>query len=154
MKRIEICENKIHFVLEINDENEAKLLHFSAMPFDEKNITSRTGTVGFRLVEINLSGIDRPYERHGNKYIVTAPGYRMKFKDFTDTANQLGRKLEITTFDEPTGIEAVSHFQFFSINILAFVAIIGSGLILYRYSGAIFIASICYNRANSREVIP
>ena len=114
MKRIEICENKIHFVLEINDENEAKLLHFSAMPFDEKNITSRTGTVGFRLVEINLSGIDRPYERHGNKYIVTAPGYRMKFKDFTDTANQLGRKLEITTFDEPTGIEAVSHFQFYN----------------------------------------
>lgn len=114
MKRIEICENKIHFVLEINDENEAKLLHFSAMPFDEKNITSRTGTLGFRLVEINLSGLDRPYERHGNKYIVTAPGYRMKFKSFNDTANQLGRKLEITTFDEPTGIEAVSHFQFYN----------------------------------------
>ena len=114
MKRIELCENGIHFVLEINDENEAKLLHFSALPFDENNITSRTGTLGFRLVEINVSGLDRPYERHGNKYIVTAPGYRMKFKDLTDTANQLGRKLEITTFDEETGIEAVSHFQFYN----------------------------------------
>ena len=112
MKRIELCENGIHFVLEINDENEAKLLHFSALPFNEKNITSRTGTLGFRLAEINVSGLDRPYERHGNKYIVTAPGYRMKFRDFTDTANQLGRKLEITTFDEETGIEAISHFQF------------------------------------------
>ncbi len=114
MKRIEIFENGIHFVLEINDENEAKLLHFSALPFDEKNITSRSGTFGFRLVEINISGIDRPEERHGNKYIVTAPGYRMKFKDFKDTANQIGRKLEIITFDEITGIEACSHFQFYN----------------------------------------
>lgn len=114
MKRIEIYENGIHFVLEINDNNEAKLLHFSAMPFDEKTITSRTGTFGFRLVEINISGIDRPEERHGNKYIVTAPGYRMKFKDFIDTANQIGRKLEIITYDEPTGIEAISHFQFYN----------------------------------------
>lgn len=114
MKRIHINENGINLVLEIDDNNEAKLLHFSALPFDEKNLECRSGTLGFRLVEVNVSGLDRPLERHGNKYIVTAPGYRLKFKDLKDTANQLGRKLEITTYDEPTGLEVVSHFQFYN----------------------------------------
>ena len=114
MKRIHIFENGINFVLEIDDNNEAKLLHFSALPFDEKTLECRSGTLGFRLVEVNISGFDRPLERHGNKYIVTAPGYRLKFKDFKDTANQSGRKLEITTFDEETGLDVVSHFQFYN----------------------------------------
>lgn len=114
MKRINIYENGIYFVLEINDDNEPRLLHFSALPFDEKTLTSRTGTTGFKLVELQVSGIDRAGERHGNKYIVTAPGYRMKFKDLSDTNNSLGRKLEITCIDEPTGLETVSHFQFYT----------------------------------------
>ena len=114
MKRIHINENSINVVFEIDDNNEVKLLHFSALPFDENTLECRSGTLGFRLVELNVSGIDRPLERHGNKYIVTAPGYRLKFKDFVDTANQLGRKIEITSFDEPTGLEVVSHFQFYN----------------------------------------
>ncbi|MGN0602163.1 MAG: alpha-galactosidase [Oscillospiraceae bacterium] len=114
MKRIHISENGINFVLEIDDNNEAKLLHFSALPFNEKDLECRSGTLGFRLVEVNISGLDRPLERHGNKYIVTAPGYRLKFKDLKDTANQLGRKLEIKTFDAETGLEVVSHFQFYN----------------------------------------
>lgn len=114
MRRIIIYENGINFVFEVDENNRAKLLHFSALPFDEKNLECRSGTLGFRLVEVNVSGLDRPLERHGNKYIVTAPGYRLKFKDLKDTANQLGRKLEITTYDEPTGLEVVSHFQFYN----------------------------------------
>jgi alpha-galactosidase len=114
MKRISIFENGIYLVLEITDENEPKLLHFSALPFDEKKLVSRTGITGFSLVELQVSGIDRAGERHGNKYIVTAPGYRMKFKDFSDTNNNLGRKLEITCVDEPTGLETVSHMQFYT----------------------------------------
>lgn len=114
MKRISIYENGIYLVFEINDENEPRLLHLSALPFDEKTLTSRTGTTGFKLVELQVSGIDRAGERHGNKYIVTAPGYRMKFKAFSDTNNSLGRKLEITCIDEPTGLETVSHMQFYT----------------------------------------
>ena len=49
MKRIEIFENGIYFVLEIDDEQRARLLHFSALPFDEKTLTSRSGTYGFNL---------------------------------------------------------------------------------------------------------
>ena len=71
MKRIEIYENGINIVFEITDENEAKLLHFSALPFDEAKTASYMVLKTFRPVEIQASGIDRPDERHGNKYIVT-----------------------------------------------------------------------------------
>lgn len=114
MKRIHICENGVNIVFEVNDSNEIKLLHFSALPFNEDDIVSRSGTMGFRLVELQVSGIDRPGERHGNKYIVTAPGHRMKFKEFRDLNNGSGRKLEITCADEETGLETISHMQFFT----------------------------------------
>lgn len=113
MRRIEISENGINLVFEITDKNEVKFLHFSALEFDEKNIISRTGTDSFTLVELQSPGIDRPYERHGNKYIVTAPACFMKYKDFKDYENDIGRKLEITTTYEDKGIDAVSHFQFY-----------------------------------------
>ena len=123
MKHIEIYENGLYLVFEINDDNEIKLLHFSALQFDENTLEpfcSEKGfalfnkTQSFRPVEVNISGLDRPLERHGNKYIITAPGYRMKFKDFKDTANTIGRKLEVTCYDEPTGIETISHYQFYT----------------------------------------
>ncbi|MBR1749339.1 MAG: alpha-galactosidase [Ruminococcus sp.] len=123
MKRINIFENGIYLVFEIDDDNEIKLLHLSPLPFDENDIEPFCREKGFALfektksfrpVEINISGLDRPLERHGNKYIITAPGYRMKFRDFVDTADQQGRLIEVTTFDEPTGIEAVSHYQFYN----------------------------------------
>ncbi len=113
MRRIEICENGLHMVWEITDSNEIKLLHFSALPFSETDLTSDTGTQSFYPVEILVSGQDRVGERHGSKYIQTSPGYRMKYKDFKDYRNEKGRKLEVTTEDKETGILAVSHVQFY-----------------------------------------
>ena len=81
MKRIEIKENNLNMVYEITDENEIKLLHFSNLPFDENDINSCEGTASFRPVEVLLSGLNRPGERHGTKYTYTAPGYRLKYKD-------------------------------------------------------------------------
>lgn len=113
MKRIEMKENGIQLVWEITDTNEIKLLHFSALEFEEANMVSDTGVQSFYPVEILISGQDRVGERHGHKYIQTSPGYRMKYKDFKDYRNEKGRKLEITTEDRPTGLEVISHMQFF-----------------------------------------
>ena len=113
MKQISIHENGIYMVLEVNSENEIKLLHFSALPFAETSIPIEAEKNGFRLVEINVSGLDRPLERHGTKYIVTAPGYRMKYENHRDYRNELGRKLELVSFDTGTGIRVTSHFQFY-----------------------------------------
>ena len=113
MELIKICENNIHMVFEIDDEKCLKLLHFSALPFKSTDIIAESTEYGFRFVEMNLSGFDRPYERHGNKFIVTAPGYRMKYVKHTDERNALGRKLTYVLQDEVTDVFVDSFVQFY-----------------------------------------
>lgn len=113
MQKINISENGLHLVFELTDQNEVKFLHFSQLPFQEELIRNDYERTGFRLVEIELAGLDRPEERHGSKYTVTAPGYRMKYVSHQDVRNAYGRKLEFVTCDEETGIYVTSHFQFY-----------------------------------------
>lgn len=113
MSFITIFENNIHMVLEITEDQQLKLLHFSALPFDQAAIKSKSMEGRFSLVEVDIAGLDRPFERHGTKYIVTAPGFRMKYDSHKDYRNHLGRKLEFITFDEETGIYVTSHIQFY-----------------------------------------
>jgi len=113
MKRIEIEENAIRMVFEINDAQEMKLLHFSAAPFSESDIISGNGTLPFTVAEVMVTGMDRTGERQGSKYVRTAPGYRLKYKDFKDYRNAVGRKLEAVMVDEESGLEVTSHYQFY-----------------------------------------
>lgn len=118
MRRMEINENGIHMVFEVSEKNQLKLLHFSALPFDNRDITSREGTAPFPAVEVQVTGIDKVGERHGDNYVYTGPGWRMLYKDFKDTRNEWGRKLEAVTVDDPsyedcTGLEVHSHYQFY-----------------------------------------
>lgn len=113
MKVLNISENGIYMVIEITDKNEVKLLHFSAIEFGNCQISDYEKS-GFRIVELALSGFDRPEERHGIKYTVTAPGYRLKYHKHFDYRNEWGRKLEIITHDEETQIFVTSHYQFYN----------------------------------------
>ena len=113
MQTIEIKENGIYLVWEIDEENNLKLLHFSALPFHREDIVAATTEYGFRFVEMNLSGFDRPYERHGNKYIVTAPGYRMKYAGHTDERNEKGRLLKFILRDDVTNVFVDAYLQFY-----------------------------------------
>ena len=113
MQTIEIKENGIYLVWEIDEENNLKLLHFSALPFRREDIVATTTEYGFRFVEMNLSGFDRPYERHGNKYIVTAPGYRMKYAGHTDERNEKGRLLKFILRDDVTNVFVDAYLQFY-----------------------------------------
>lgn len=122
MNLIHIDENGLHLVFERKEDGTCKLLHFSALPFDEDRLLhqhdrstgeTKVNTERYNLLEIMISGQDRPLERHGNKYISTAPGYRMQLVDFADKRNSLGRKLEIKMHDDVCGIDTVSHMQFY-----------------------------------------
>ena len=104
MQRISIKENGIYMVWEIDGEGCLKLLHFSALPLCEEEIDGECADVAFRFIELSLAGFDRPHERHGNKYIVTAPGYRMKYVSHRDERNEQGRILCFTLRDELTDV--------------------------------------------------
>ena len=72
---IKVEEDGVYLVFGITDEKQLKLMHFSANPYEEQEESEQFIKEGFQLVQVNFSGYNRPYEKHGNKHIVTAPGY-------------------------------------------------------------------------------
>jgi alpha-galactosidase len=127
LKQIKIDENGIHIVFGITDNDQIKLLHFSHAGFCENDITKKHESLkesedrqeqfideGYQLVQVNVSGYDRPYEKHGNKHISTVPGYLLKYTGMKDERNGYGRRLIITQEDkEVTGIRTETEMQFY-----------------------------------------
>ena len=129
MEYIKIQENGINIVFGITDDKKIKLFHFSAAEFDETLLCKPTPLCkkddadrrdqhiyeGFQLVQVNMAGYDRPYEKHGNKYCSTAPGYLYKFAGMEDTVNEIGRCLVITQEDnEVTHTKVETTMQFYN----------------------------------------
>ncbi len=129
MQYKKITENGINIVFGITDDDKIKLLHFSHAEFNKDDLCRPAKECkpeeadkkeqfideAFQLVQINVSGYNRPYEKHGNKHIVTAPGYLLKYSGMQDTVNELGRKIVITQKDtEVTGIQVVTTMQFYN----------------------------------------
>ena len=115
---IRIEEDGIYLVFGVTKENQLKLFHFSAKPLseqEEKKLTENETFLqeGFQLVQVNFSGYNRPYEKHGNKHIVTAPGYMLTFVDMKDERNETGRVLTFIQEDEETGARVVTTWQFY-----------------------------------------
>ena len=128
MRYLEYHENGIYLVLGITEDQRTKLLHFSSVPFDEKRLcrprsTWRSGEVerrgqlideAFQLVQVELSGYDRPYENHGRKYVGTAPGYLLKFAGISDSRNEHGRLLVVSQEDNGLShVRTETSFQFY-----------------------------------------
>jgi alpha-galactosidase len=114
MKRqlIEVHENGIHIAIRVTEEGDIRLLHFSALPFQEELIESPELERYFRLVEVHVSG-ENPHTHHGSKHRATMPGNRLKYVEHRDIRNDCGRKLEIRSEDAKTGLEVISHYQFY-----------------------------------------
>ena len=128
MKYIKINENGIHIVFGITDKNQIKLLHFSKAEFDENDICKfgkeckaedlvrkeQFIDEAFQLVQVNLAGYNRPYEKHGNKHICTAPGYLLTYAGMEDSWNENGRKITIYQEDkEETHVRVETRMQFY-----------------------------------------
>jgi alpha-galactosidase len=110
-KQIELIENGLQVVLYIDDDLDVLLLHFGAAAFDAAAVGERQKK-GFRLLEVQLSGDDRA-EYHGRTHRASFPGLRMKYETHRDFRTEAGRKFEMTVADPVTGLQAVSHIQFY-----------------------------------------
>ncbi|RUS49064.1 glycoside hydrolase family 36 protein [Cohnella sp. AR92] len=109
---IQLEENGLHIVIRVTDEQDVRLLHFGASPFDP-SLVGEKQEEGFRLLELQLSGDDRA-EYHGRTHRATFPGLRMRYAGHVDSRNEIGRKLEIAMADPQTGLKSVSHLQFYT----------------------------------------
>ena len=111
---IKIEEDGIYLVFAVTQEGQLKLMHFSSNPYLEMDESELFLKEGFQLVQVNFAGYNRPYEKHGNKHIVTAPGYLLTYVGMEDERNEIGRKLIITQEDKTTGARVVSYLQFYT----------------------------------------
>lgn len=112
---IPIEENGIHMLLGVTKKDQLKLLHFSSAAFDEESLVwTKQQEEGFQLVQLELAGCDRPYERHGNKYVVTGPGCRLQFDGLEKLENTQGSLYCIRQRDGETGILVESRLQFYN----------------------------------------
>lgn len=132
----EFDEHNLHMVFGVTEENRIRLLHFSKAPWRSAGDAGETQTSGtgrwqayfdslaeddpihelhegYQFAQINLSGLDRPYERQGSMYIGTAPGADMEFEELEESRNAQGRLVKILQKDPITGVEVETSIQFY-----------------------------------------
>ncbi|MCD7821948.1 MAG: alpha-galactosidase [Clostridiales bacterium] len=122
MNRISIFHNGIHLEFCVTQSGQLKFLHFSPNPLNESDLLTQKEadpwgpdflTQGWPLVQVQVSGYNRPYERQGNKHLVTAPGYALRYVSHRDEENELGRLLTFVQEDDETGLRVTSWMQFY-----------------------------------------
>lgn len=113
-KILNISENGIHCVIEITEENDVNLLHFSCLPFDQSFFQDDESLKEkFNLVELQVTGENQHFH-HGPKHIGTSPARRLKYASHQDYENENGRKLEVIMTDDILNLQVTSHLQFYN----------------------------------------
>ena len=77
MRRIAIEENRLHLVVEVSDEGDVRLLHFSVLPFEEARLGGPDSRPFYRLYELQATGFGR-MENHGLRYMQNSPGIEIE----------------------------------------------------------------------------
>ena len=111
VKWIEIEEDGLFLVFGITKEEQLKFVHFSSKPMEGFEDKEQYVMEGYQLVQVSFSGYNRPYEKHGNKHIVTAPGYLLKYVDFKDERNEIGRLLTFVQKDDVTVLSGNLYYE-------------------------------------------
>ncbi|PYI56618.1 glycoside hydrolase family 36 protein [Paenibacillus flagellatus] len=107
---IAIRESGIHLHVEITEDGDVRLRHFSPFPEDEARSGSDATRSRRRIVELQASGEDHN-DHHGAKYTGTMPAGRLVYAGHSDTRNEAGRKLEVALEDGDTLVTV--HYQFY-----------------------------------------
>lgn len=109
MKTIQIHENDLYLVILINDSGQARLVHFSALPYDPERVVHLSPD-NYNLLEMQCTGCDIS-DHHGSRYTGTNPAARLVYVSHRLLQNRYGKKLEILLADG--GLEVTAHYQFY-----------------------------------------
>jgi alpha-galactosidase len=109
---IELNENGLNLVIEKGADGAARLLHFSALPFDASTVTDDERLRRrYTLVEVHCTG-ENQHDHHGGKHTGSNCGGGIPhYSSHSDNYNNLGRKVEIV--QESERLRIVSHIQFY-----------------------------------------
>lgn len=108
-KTISINENSINLVIEVTEDGDVNLMHFSQLPY-EVTVINENNKRWYRLVELQIAGEDHD-DHHGSKHTGSKPGNLLKYKEHRDYRNIYGRKIEIMM--EDSRLKVKSNIQFY-----------------------------------------
>lgn len=106
---IHLTNSGLHCAIDTDGEGKARLIHFSAAPFDEAAYDPAHYHKYYTLVELHCLGEDIN-DHHGSRYTLTSPGAEMRYRAHTITDNDLGRLLEVELSDGR--LDVTVHMQF------------------------------------------
>lgn len=112
-KYIKINENNLNIVLEVTEDRDIRLIHFSYLPFEQFSELSEDKKEKCRLLELQFTGEDQLNHR-GVKHTGTLPGHRMIYESHNDEILKEGRRITINLVDKITKIEVKVIFQFYN----------------------------------------
>ena len=118
MKYLDFHEAGLYITFGIHD-GLIRLLHFANCPYHHDQ-DKDTGEVlkyfreAYQFAQVQLAGINRPFEKQGNMFIGTMPGCRMRYVSHTVCSTESGTQAVIVQKDPETGIAVHTHMQFYS----------------------------------------
>ena len=115
IKTIPLHFHTLQVVLGLTEDRRVRLLHFGASAYagDENIHEGESAFIsdGYPLVQLQLSGVNRPFEKQGNMYIATLPGCALRYVSHHIEDRPEGTCYSVVQEDEKTGIRVISRFQ-------------------------------------------
>ena len=113
-------EGGLSLVFGITPARRIRLLYFGTEPSEisrDPDLSSsgrdRWLEDGYLFSQVQLAGMNSPYEKQGTMYVATMPGCSMKYVSHTTAENPQGRLLTVVQEDDESGIRLTSRFQLY-----------------------------------------
>ncbi len=107
---IEITSGKLQFVIDKDSDNRARLIHFSALPFDKQSYKMENYSAFQTLLELHGLGYDTN-NHHASRHTRCSPGYEMQYCSHTLTKTENGQLLDVFLSDGK--LNAAVHYRFY-----------------------------------------
>ena len=99
----EVKSNRLHFVMDKDNEGRARLIYFSAKPFDRENYKMEDYTHFHTLLELHMLGSDTN-DHHASRHTMTSPAFEMRYVSHELEKVEGGQVLKVFLSDGKTNV--------------------------------------------------
>lgn len=107
---VEIQSGGLHFVIDTDADNRARLIHFSTLPFDREGYSPDHYSWYHTLIELHTLGADIN-AHHASKHFHTSPAWELRYVSHKVEETKDGRHLSVLQTDG--NLEVTMHYWFY-----------------------------------------
>lgn len=103
MLLVEVKSNRLYFVMDKDNEGRARLIHFSAKPFDREHYKIEDYSHFHTLLELHMLGSDTN-DHHASRHTMTSPAFEMRYVSHELEKVEGGQVLKVFLTDGKTNV--------------------------------------------------